>query len=93
MSSGIFLVGLLLLWVLALFAFASCSVPSFRKPSFFQSPTQTEREERSSSSDSSHGLQAKTQSRFQVGTWRIWGKQPLWESSAFISGHHLVDDD
>ena len=34
MSSGIFLVGLLLLWVLALFAFASCSVPSFRQAEF-----------------------------------------------------------
>ena len=49
--------------------------------------------EQSSSSDSSRGPQAKTPSHSVVDTFRTWGKRPLWESSAFISGHHLIDDD
>ena len=92
MSSGIFLAVLLLLWALALLPLHPL-VPSFRKPSFFQSPTPTERGERSSSSDSSHGLQAKIQSRSVADTLRTWVKRPLWESSAFASGHRLADDD
>ncbi len=92
MSSGIFLVELLLLSVLALCVSASCSAPHFRKPSSSPSLMRMEKEEPNYSLESSHGQPAKTQSRYRVDTWHTWGKQPLWESSAFISGHRLTED-
>jgi len=92
MSSGIFLVELLLLSVLALCVSASCSAPHFRKPSSSPSPMHMEKEGQNCCSVSSHGQPAKTQSRYRVDTWHTWGKQPLWESSAFISGHRLTED-
>lgn len=91
MSSGIFLVELLLLWALALCVSASCSAPRSHKQSSSQSPMHTEREELNYSSELSHGQPAKTQSLYRVDTWHTWGKQPLWESSDSILGHHLKD--
>ena len=92
MSSGIFLVELLLLLALALFASVSCSAPYSHKRSSYQSPTPTVRAEPNYSLGSSHGQPAKTPSRSPVDTWRTWVRRPLWESSAFISGHHLTGD-
>ena len=92
MSSGIFLVELLLLWALALCVSASCSAPRSHKQSSSQSQMHTEKEELNYSSELSLGQPAKIQSLYRVDTWHTWGKQPLWESSAFISGHHLTDD-
>lgn len=92
MSSGIFLVELLLLSVLVLCVSASCSAPRFPKLSSSPSQMHTEKEGPNYSLGSSHGQPAKTQSRYRVDTWHTWGKQPLWESSAFISGHRLTED-
>lgn len=92
MSSGIFLVELLLLSALALFVCASCSAPRFPKPSSSPSQMHMEKEGPNYSLESSHGQPAKTPSRYRADTWHTWGKQPLWESSAFISGHRLTED-
>jgi hypothetical protein len=92
MSSGIFLVELLLLSALVLCVSASCSVPYSHKQSFYRSPTPTGKAEPNCCSVSSPGQQAKTLSRSVADTLRTWGKRPLWESSVFISGHHLGED-
>jgi len=92
MSSGIFLVELLLLLALALSVSVSCSVPYSRKQSSYPSPTHMEKAGQNCCSVSSPGPQAKTPSRSVADTWHTWGKQPLWESSVFISGHRLTDD-
>ena len=92
MSSGIFLVELLLLLALALSVSVSCSAPYSHKRNSFLSLTPTAKEEQNCCSVSSPGLQAKTPSRSVADTWRTWGKRPLWESSVFISGHRLTED-
>ncbi len=92
MSSGIFLVELLLLLALALSVSVSCSVPYSHKQSSYRSPTHMEKAGQNCCSVSSPGLQAKTPSRSVADTWRTWGKRPLWESSVFISGHRLTED-
>jgi len=82
----------LLLWGLALFAFASCSAHSSRLPSSSPSPTRMEKAEQSGSSESLATQPAKTPSRYRVATSPIWATPPLWESSDFILGHRLTDD-
>ena len=91
-SSGIFLVELLLLSALVLCVCASCSVPYSHKQSSYRSPTHMVKVGQNCCSVSSPGPQAKTPSRSVADTLHTWGKQPLWESSVFISGHHLTDD-
>jgi hypothetical protein len=92
MSSGIFLVELLLLWGLALCVCASCSAPSSHRQSSSPSPTHMEKAERNGSSALSVTQPAKTPSRYRVATSPIWATPPLWESSDFILGHRLTDD-
>ena len=92
MSSGIFLVELLLLWALALCVCASCSAPFSHPPSSYLSPTHTAKAEQNGSLESSVTQQAKIQSYYPADIWHIWDTPPLWESSAFISGHRLTED-
>ena len=92
MGNLFLLVGVsLLLWGLALFAFASCSAHSSRLPSSSLSPTHMEKAEQSGSSDSSATPQVKTQSSSRPTTSPIWVTPPLWASSDFILGHHQGD--
>jgi hypothetical protein len=81
----------LLLWGLALFAFASCSVRSSHPPSSYPSPTHMEKAEQSGYSDSSVTPPAKTRSSSRPATSPIWATPPLWESSDFILVHRQGD--
>lgn len=92
MSSGIFLVELLLLWGLALCVCASCSVPFSHRQSSSPSPTHMARAEQNGSSASSATQPAKTPSRYRVATSPIWATPPLWASSDFILGLRPADD-
>jgi len=92
MSSGIFLVELLLLWGLALCVCVSCSAPFSHRQSSSPSPTHMERAEQNGSSASSATQPAKTQSRYRVATSPIWATPPLWASSDFILGLRPADD-
>ena len=92
MSSGIFLVELLLLWALALCVCASCSAPFFHRQSSSPSPTRMAKAEQNGSSVLLVTQPAKTPSRYRVATSPIWVTPPLWESSDFILGHHPADD-
>ena len=92
MSSGIFLVELLLLWGLALCVCVSCSAPFSHRQSSSPSPTPTARAEQNGSLDSLATQPAKTPSHYRVVTSPIWATPPLWASSDFILGLRPADD-